>query len=273
MKFTAIALKRVSGVLFALLALAAGTVAAAEVQVVSSGGFAAAYRALAPEFERATGHTLVAGWGPSMGETRNAIPKRLQRGEAIDVVIMVGSSLDELIKQGQVDADSKALLARSKIAMAVRAGAAKPDIGSVDALKQTLLKAKSIAYSDSASGVYLETVLLPKLGIAEQLKGKARMIPAEPVGQVVARGEAEIGFQQLSELKHISGIEIVGLLPAEVQKVTLFSAGVVRGAKQGEAGRALIQFLASPQAAPTIESTGLEAAHAVQEAAQVTTHN
>jgi molybdate transport system substrate-binding protein len=246
---------------FTILLVAAATSAtAAELQVVSSGGFAAAYRALAPAFEQASGHTLVAAWGPSMGATKNAIPQRLQRGEPIDVVIMVGSSLDALIEQGKVLADSKRILARSKIAMAVRAGAAKPDIGSVAALKQTLLQARSIAYSDSASGVYLETVLFPRLGIAEQLKGKARMISAEPVGQVVARGEAEIGFQQLSELKHIAGIELVGLLPAEAQEVTLFSAGVVTGAKQAAAGRALVDFLASPAAAPSIEQTGLEAA-------------
>ena len=128
--------------------------------------------------------------------------------------------------------------------MAVRAGDPKPDIGTVEALKRTLLEAKSIAYSDSASGVYIETTLIPRLGIADQLRGKARMIPAEPVGRVVARGEAQIGFQQLSELKPVSGIEIVGLLPGDAQKVTVFSAGLATNAPEPAAGKALIDFKA-----------------------------
>lgn len=261
MNFAIFKMKNLASLVIGLAYLTASAAFAAEVKIVSSGGFAAAYQALAPDFERASGHTLVVGWGPSMGQTKNAIPNRLQRGESIDVVIMVGSALDDLIKQGKVIADSKAVLARSKIAMVVRSGAAKPDISSVDALKQTLLNAKSIAYSDSASGVYLSTVMFQKLGIADQIKGKARMIPAEPVGNVVARGDAEIGFQQVSELLHISGIDIVGLLPKEVEEVTLFSAGVVTGAKETEAGRALIKFLASPQAVSAIKKTGLEAAN------------
>jgi molybdate transport system substrate-binding protein len=232
---------------------------AAEVHVVSSGGFAEAYRRLAPEFERATGNTLVTGWGPSMGDTVNAIPNRLRRGESIDVVIMVGSSLDKLASEGEVVAGSAALLARSGIGVAVKAGAPKPDISSVDALKKTLLAAKSIAYSDSASGVYLETVLFPRLGIADAIKGKSRMIPAEPVARVVARGEAEIGFQQISELLPVPGIDVLGALPAEAQHVTLFSAGVVSGSKEPQAAKALVRFLASPEAAAAIRETGLEA--------------
>lgn len=153
----------------------------AEIHVVSSGGFAAAYKALAPDFEQRTGHRLVSAWGPSMGDTPGAIPNRLKRGEQIDVVIMVGEALDELVAQGKVLNDNHRLLADSPIGMAVRAGAQKPDISSVDALKRTLRDAKSIAYSDSASGVFLSTVLFPRLGMAEELKGKARMIPAEPV--------------------------------------------------------------------------------------------
>ena len=232
---------------------------AAEVHVVSSGGFAEAYRRLAPEFERMTGNTLVTGWGPSMGDTANAIPNRLRRGEAIDVVIMVGSSLDKLAEQGRVKPDSRALLARSSIGMAVKAGATKPDISNLEALKKTLLAAKSIAYSDSASGVYLENVLFPRLGIADALKGRAHMIPAEPVGQVVARGDAEIGFQQISELMPVPGITVVGALPAEAQHVTLFSAGVVAGTKEPEAAQSLIRFLSSRDAAGVIRATGLEA--------------
>jgi molybdate transport system substrate-binding protein len=242
----------------AALLLFTGTLKAAVVRVVSSGGFAAAYRALAPEFERTTGNTLVTNWGPSMGDTPDAVPARLRRGEAIDVVIMVGYALDDLIKQGKVVADSRVDLARSGIGMAVRAGAPKPDISSVDALRRTLLAAKSIAYSDSASGVYISTELFKRLGIAGQVASKSRMIPAEPVGAVVARGEAEIGFQQLSELKPIAGIDLAGPLPPEVQKFTVFSAGIVAGTKEPEAARALITFLASPAAAAAIRESGMD---------------
>ncbi len=244
-----------------VIMLALATVAsAAEISVVSSGGFAPAYKALAPGFEKSTGDTLKSAWGPSMGDTPNTIPHRLERGEAIDVVIMVGDSLDKLVKEGKVEPASAVLLARSKVALAVREGAPIPDISTVEALKQTMLKAKSIAYSDSASGTYISKVLIPKLDLAEALKDKARMIPAEPVGSVVARGEAEIGFQQLSELKPIKGIHIVGLIPEDVQKVTLFSAGIVKGAKNPEGAKALLKYLASPQSAKVIDETGLEAA-------------
>jgi molybdate transport system substrate-binding protein len=246
----------------AILALS-GSSLAAEVRVMISGGFSAAYRALAPEFERSTGHTLQTASGPSMGNTPEAIPNRLQRGEPADVVIMVGSALDELIRGSEVVADSRVDLARSKIGMVVRAGAPKPDIGSVEAFKRTVLAAKSIAYSDSASGVYLSHVLFPKLGIAEQIAGKSRMIPAEPVAAVVARGEAELGFQQISELLPIPGVELVGALPSELQKITVFSAGIAANAKEPEAGRALIRFLSSTTAAAAIEKSGLEPASLV----------
>lgn len=238
--------------------LLASQTKAAEIHVVSSGGFSAAYRVLSPEFERATGNKLQSAWGPSMGNTHDAIPARLARGERIDVVIMVGYALDSLIKQGKVIPGSRVDLARSLIGVAVRAGAPKPDVSTVNALRRTLLAAKSIAYSDSASGVYIQNEMFKSLGIADQVKGKARMIPAEPVGGVVARGEAEIGFQQISELKPIAGITLVGPLASEVQRVTVFSAGIVAGSKQIEAARALIAYLASPAAAGVVRKTGME---------------
>jgi molybdate transport system substrate-binding protein len=182
---------------------------------------------------------------------------RLARGEPADVLIMVGYALDDLAKQGKVVAGSQVELVRSPIGIAVRAGAPKPDISSVDALRRTLLAAKSVAYSDSASGVYVQNELFKRLGIADEMKGKSRMIPAEPVGEVVARGDAEIGFQQISELKPVSGIDIVGPLPSEVQKITVFSAGIATNAKEPAAGKALIDFLASPAAAPVLINSGL----------------
>lgn len=228
-----------------------------EIHVASSGGFAAAYRALAPGFEARTGHTLVTVWGPSMGETSGAIPKRLERGEVIDVVIMVGTALDRLVQQGQVDAGTQRLLANSPIGMAVPAGSARPDISTLEGLKQALLKARAIAYSDSASGEYLSKVLFPRLGVAEQISARSRMIPAEPVAQVVARGEADLGFQQVSELLPVPGIDVVGELPADAQQLTPFSAGVVSHSKVHGAGQALIDYLASAEAAPVIRKTGL----------------
>jgi molybdate transport system substrate-binding protein len=246
------------GFVLASMLLFASVASAAEVKVMISGGFSAALKALAPEYERATGNKVVIIFGPSMGETPEAIPNRMQRGEPVDVVIMVGYALDNLIKKSMIAADTRTDLARSGIAMAVRAGAPKPDISSVKAFKRTLLKAKSIAYSDSASGVYIQNELFPRLGLADKLKGKSKMIPAEPVGLVVARGEAQIGFQQMSELLPVKGIEIVGPLPAKAQKYTTFSAGVAASAKQPEAAKALIKFLASPAAAPVITKTGME---------------
>jgi ABC-type molybdate transport system, periplasmic component len=239
----------------------ANVTSAAEINVAGTAGFASAYKVLGPEFEKTTGNTLKTVWGPSMGDTPNTIPHRLERGENIDLVIMVGNSLDKLVKEGKIEPSSTVLLARSRVALAVRAGVPLPDISTVEALKQTMLKAKNIAYSDSASGTYVSKVMIPKLGLAEALKDKIHMIPAEPVGNVVARGEAEIGFQQLSELKPVQGIQIVGLIPDDVQEVTLFSAGIVKGAKNPEGAKALLQFLSSPQHAATIDATGLEAAN------------
>ncbi len=231
---------------------------AADVNVMISGGFSAALRDLAPDFERATGNHVVMISGPSMGNTPQAIPARLERGEQADVVIMVGYALDGLIKQGRVAADSRVDLARSRIGMAVRAGAPKPDISTVDAFKNTLLAAKSITYSDSASGVYLSTELFSRLGIADQLKSKSTMIPADPVGNVVARGDAEIGFQQISELLPVAGIDVVGPIPAELQKITTFSGGLVTGAQHADAGKALLAFLRAPAGAAAVVRSGME---------------
>ena len=241
--------------------LTIATVRADEIKVVTSGGFTAAYLELVPEYEGASHNKLVTEFGPSMGTTHNAIPIRLERGEAIDVVIMAAPALDDLIKQGKVRAGSRVDLVQSLIGMAVKAGAPKPDISTVDALKRTLLAAKSIAYSDSASGVYLSTELFPKLGIADQIKGKSRKIEADPVGGVVATGEFEIGFQQISELRPVKGIDIVGPLPPGAQKITVFAAGIPTTATHPEAAKALIQWLASPAAFAAIKKSGLEPAN------------
>jgi molybdate transport system substrate-binding protein len=243
---------------FACALLLSSTANAAEVRVMISGGLTAAFKVLVPEFERVSGHKVLTAYGPSMGTTANAIPVRLERGEAVDVLIMVGYALGDLISQGKVIADSRVDLAKSPIGVAVRSGAPKPDISSADAVKRALLAAKTIAYSDSASGVYVSTEMFGKLGIADEMKDKARKIPATPVGEIVAHGEAEIGFQQISELVPVPGIDIVGPLPPELQKITVFSAGIATVSKEPDAGKALIKFLGSPAASAAIVKSGIE---------------
>ena len=223
-----------------------------------SGAFSAPFLDVIPGFEGASKYKIVTISGASMGGAPDSIPVRLERGEPADVVIMAAAALDDLITQRKVVAGSRVDLVRSSIGMAVRAGTPKPDISSVDALRRTLLAAKSIAYSASASGVYISTELFPRLGIADQVRDKSRRIESERVGAVVARGDAEIGFQQISELLPIAGIDYVGPLPAEVQRVTIFSAGVAAGSTRRDAARALIDFLASPRVTPAIRKSGLE---------------
>jgi molybdate transport system substrate-binding protein len=257
MRLMPIVLRKVAlGLATALLL--AGSASAAEVRVMISGGLTAAYNALVPEFERLTGNKVLTAYGPSMGTTVNAIPVRLQRGEPADVLIMVGYALEDLVKQGKVIADSRVDLVKSPIGIAVKSGASKPDISSAESIKRALLAAKSIAYSDSASGVYVSTEMFQKLGIVDAMKDKARKIPATPVGEIVAHGEAEIGFQQISELKPVAGIDIVGPLPDDLQKITVFSAGIATVSKEPDAGKALIAFLASPEARDTLVKSGLD---------------
>ncbi len=242
----------------ATASLSATGAGAADVHVMISGGLTAAFKALVPEFEKQTGNKVLVAYGPSMGTTPNAIPARLERGEPADVLIMVGYALNDLARKGKVTPDSQVDLVKSAIGVAVKAGAPKPDISSADAVKRALLAAKTIAYSDSASGVYISTEMFQNLGIAEQMKGKARQIPATPVGEIVAKGEAELGFQQISELKPVQGIDIVGPLPEPLQKITVFSAGIATVSKEPDAGKALINFLASAAARGEIVKSGMD---------------
>ena len=238
--------------------LAAPAAQAADLTVVSSGGFAAALKSLTPEWEKQTGNHLVLEWGPSMGTTHDAVPQRIDRGEKIDVVIMVGYALDKMVEQGKVDQADDVPLAKSGIGVVVKQGMPEPDVSTPGALKTALLAAKSIAYSDSASGVYIEREMFKKMGIEDQVKAKARMIPAEPVGQVVARGEAEIGFQQISELKPIIGITLLGPVPEPLQLDTIFSAGILSDSTEKDAARSLVKFLAAPEAATAIKNSGMD---------------
>jgi molybdate transport system substrate-binding protein len=241
-----------------VVAVLAGVVAEArELKVMTSGAFTAAYLDLEPTLERALGETLTT-LAITMGTGPDYIPTRLQRGEDADVVIVADAALEQMLQGGLVVAKSKVPLARSAIGMVVRAGAPKPDISSVDALRTALVNARSIAYSASVSGDYLVTELFPRLGVAEQVKEKSRRIERERVAAVVARGEAELGFQQISELLPVPGVDYVGPLPAEVQRITVFSAGVIVHSKNQSAANALIAFLASPKARDAIKRSGLE---------------
>jgi molybdate transport system substrate-binding protein len=248
--------------LLALAVLACTLVApaayATDLNVMNSGGFTAAYKALKPTYELASGDHVDTAWGPSMGKSPEAIPNRLDRGEHADVVIMVGYALDGLIKAGKVRPDSKVDLADSRIGVVVRAGAPRPDVSTEAALRKTLLSAKSIAYSDSASGVYVENELFRKLGIQDQVKSKAHKVQKTPVGETVANGEYEIGLQQVAELLPVAGVDFVGKIPESVQSVTRFSAGIPVGAAHPADARKLIEYMAMPQLAPVLLTTGLD---------------
>ena len=234
---------------------------AEEIRVMISAGFYGVYAELGPAFERATGHRLITTRGPSMGDSPEAIPTRLARGEMADVVILDGGAADELAKKGVVRAGSKIDLALSQVGMVVRAGAVKPDISTVDAFRRVLLAAMSIGYSDSGSGTYLSTTLFKQLGVADQVLGKSRKVrgppSGEPVAAVVARGELEIGFQQVSELLHVPGVTFVGALPAELQPGFTFAGAITTAARQPDAALALLRFLASPETAAIKAKAGL----------------
>ena len=230
-----------------------GMAHAAEIKVLSSTAIKEPFVELVPGFERSTGNKVVVMWAGTVD-----VLKRLQSGEVVDLVILSGPAIDDLIKQGTVVPGSRVDLVKSGVGLAVRSGSPKPDISTVDALKRALLAAKSIAYSTGPSGVYL-TGLFQRMGIADELKAKMKIPPSgTPIGELIARGEAEIGFQQVSELLPVAGIDYIGPLPAEVQSITVFSGGIHRGATQPDAAKALVKFITSPEAVPVIKKKGME---------------
>jgi molybdate transport system substrate-binding protein len=226
---------------------------AAEIKVLASGAIKEAYLELIPKFEKASEHKVVTTWAGTVD-----IKKRMAAGEVFDLVIVASPELEAFIQEGKMVAGSRADLVRSGVGVAVRAGAPKPDIGSAEALKKALLAAKSIGYSTGPSGVYLAS-LFERMGIADAVKPKLKQTqPGVLVGSIIASGEAEIGFQQVSELIHVPGIDFIGPLPADVQKITVFSAGIHSGAKEPEAAKGLVKFLTAPAAAPVFKKHGLE---------------
>lgn len=226
---------------------------AADISVIATQAVKSVYLDLAPEFERATQHRLSTAWvGTSI------IVQRIREGEVVDVVFLPRGSLDQLIKLGRLAPGSRVDIATSGVGVAVRAGAPTPDIGSGDALKRALLAARSIAYSSGSSGNYIAGLFM-RMKIGDEVKPKARQLaPGMAVGEVVARGEAELGFQQISELLPIPGITFVGPLPPEMQIKTLYSGAVHVAAKAPEAAMELLRFLKTPAALPAIRKAGME---------------
>ena len=249
-------LKRVlAALLGASIFMLAGSSVADEIRVMSSNAFRQAYLELVPEFEKASGHKVVTIFVGGVD-----LMKRMKSGESVDLVILAGKSLDELIQIGKVVPGSRVDLAKSGVGVAVRAGAPSPDISSGDALKRALLAAKSIGYSTGASGVYLVS-MFERMGIADELKPKIKQAPpGVPVGDLIARGEVELGFQQMSELLPVAGIDVIGMLPPDAQKFTVFSAGIHVGAKQPAAAKTLVQFLTSPASVAVKKKKGMEPA-------------
>jgi molybdate transport system substrate-binding protein len=226
---------------------------AAEIKVLSTQATEEAYRELVPQFEKATGHKVTTIFTGTLDAN-----KRLAAGESYDLLIMSAPSIDEHIKGGKVVPGSRVDLAKSGVGVAVKAGAPKPDIGTTEALKKTLLAAKSIGYSTGPSGVYV-VGLFQRMGIADEVKGKLKQTPTGVfVGSIIASGEAEIGFQQVSELSHFPGLDYVGPLPAEVQQFTTFSSGIMAAAKEAEAAKALAAFVTAPAAAAAYKKRGME---------------
>jgi molybdate transport system substrate-binding protein len=238
--------------------LALPTASFAQLKVIVSGGFSAAYREVLPEFERTTGITVATTSGASFGNDPNTIGAQLRRGVLADVVILSREGLSQLIEEGRIVTGTDTDLAQASLGMAVRAGAPKPDISTVESFKQTLIHAKSITFTSSTSGVYLTTVLFPRLGIADEMAKKSTTAGVA----TVAGGAAELAIQPVSELLPVAGVDFVGTLPAEVQKVNVYAAAVVAGSKEPEASRRLIAFLSSAGATAAIKKSGMEPSRA-----------
>ncbi len=245
----------------AMVLMAAGAprgAAGAEIKVLTAGAFKQVLLALVPDFERTSGHKVTVE-----NDTVGALTKRIAGGEAFDLAVLTPKAVDDLAKEGKFAAGSRANLAQVGVGVVVKDGTPKPDIGSVAAFKQALLAAKSVAYIDPAaggsSGIYVAG-LLDKLGIAADVKPKAKLIPGGAVAEHVAKGEAELGIHQISEILPVKGVTLVGPLPAEIQNYTIYAAGIGAHAKESDAAKALLKALSGPAAVEVLKSKGMEPA-------------
>jgi molybdate transport system substrate-binding protein len=230
--------------------------AGAEIKVLSAGAFKQVLLALLPEFEKQTGHKATID-----NDTVGALAKRIEAGENFDLAVLTPGAIDSLSNKGKFVAGSRTNLARVGIGVVVKEGTPKPDIGSDEAFKKALLAAKSIAYIDPAaggsSGIYVAG-LLDRLGIAAEMKGKSKLIPGGRVAEHIARGEAELGIHQISEILPVKGVTLVGPLPADIQSYTVYAAAVGANAKAADAARDLLKALKAPAAADVLKAKGME---------------
>lgn len=233
--------------------------AGAQLKVMISGGFSTAYRQLLPELEKETGIRVTTLSGSSQGKGSETIAAQLARGVAVDVVIMSREGLGELMKQGRIASGTDADLATAAIGAAVRSGAEKPDVSTLEGFKQALLSAKLIAVPASTSGIFLVQEVFPKLGVADKIKTRV-MARGSQSADLVVKGEADLVVQPVSELIHVKGLDYAGAIPLEVQLIQMFAAAVVAGSKEAEAGKRLIAFLASNRTAGAIRQNGMEPA-------------
>jgi molybdate transport system substrate-binding protein len=245
----------------AILLMAAGAprgAAAAEIKVLTAGAFKQVLLMLVPDFEKQTGHKVIVE-----NDTVGALAKRIEGGEVFDLAVLTPAAVNDLSSKGKFVAGSRTNLGRVGVGVVVREGAPKPDISSVDAFKKALLAAKSVAYIDPAaggsSGIYVAG-LLDRLGVAAEVKPKAKLIPGGAVAEHIARGEAELGIHQISEILPVKGVTLVGPLPADIQNYTIYAAGLGAHGKESEAAKALLKTLSGPAAADVLKSKGMEPA-------------
>ena len=245
----------------AILLMATGAprgAAAAEIKVLTAGAFKQVLLMLVPDFEKETGHKVIV-----QNDTVGALAKRIEGGEVFDLAVLTPAAVNDLSSKGKFVAGSRTNLGRVGVGVVVREGAPKPDISSVDAFKKALLAAKSVAYIDPAaggsSGIYVAG-LLDRLGVAAEVKPKAKLIPGGAVAEHIARGEAELGIHQISEILPVKGVTLVGPLPADIQNYTIYAAGLGAHGKQSEAAKALLKTLSGPAAADVLKSKGMEPA-------------
>jgi molybdate transport system substrate-binding protein len=237
----------------ALIAAVLGPSAAraADIKVLSGGAMKLLMEAVAPQFERASGHKVTFGFGPTLSQK-----KLIEDGATFDLALLPREVIDELAQHGKT-AGSAIDVTRSAVGVAIRAGAPKPDIATADAFKRALQNAKAISYSDGPSGVYIAS-LLQRLGLAEEMKAKTRLAKGRPVADLVAKGEAEIGMQQITEILPVKGAELLGPLPDELQSIIVYAAGIGAAAKEADAARAFVKFLATPEVVRVIKAMGME---------------
>jgi molybdate transport system substrate-binding protein len=249
---------RVALIVGALAVVGSQSAEAAEIKVLTAGAFKQVLLALVPAYEKQTGNKVTVE-----NDTVGAVVKRIKGGDTFDVVIVSPAAVDDLAKDGKVVAGSRSDLAKVGVGIVVKDGAARPDISSVDAFKRALIAAKSVAYIDPASGgssgIFVDR-LLDKLGIAGDVKPKAKLIPGGAVADHIADGEAEIGVHQISEILPVKGVTLVGPLPTEIQNYTVYAAGLGAQSKESDAAKALIKVLSGPDAAAVFKSKGMEAA-------------